>query len=75
VHWSTEACNSFLVNRTISLLDDLVIGYGDRIGQLVPVQRQIMNVESIDEKKFETFAVQRKASRGAGGFGSTDNDT
>ena len=50
---------------------ELGIDFGEKIGQLVPVKRQTMNVESISNEEFGAIAAQRKATRGVGGFGST----
>jgi dUTPase len=51
--------------------NDLTIGSGDAIGQLVPVRRQEMKVEMVTNEEYEKFCKERSASRGTGGFGST----
>jgi dUTPase len=53
-------------------LEALKIKKGEAIGQLVPVKRQEMDVESISKEGFEQMCKERGAKRGAGGFGSTD---
>lgn len=50
---------------------DLVISFGDAIGQFIPVKRQDMIVESISNEEFTRLANERKGTRGTGGFGST----
>lgn len=44
---------------------------GERIGQLIPVRRQEMKVESITKEQFESLCKERGANRGSGGYGST----
>jgi dUTP pyrophosphatase len=51
--------------------NDLVINFGDAIGQIIPVRRQEMIVEHVSNKDFDELCRNRKAQRGAGGFGST----
>jgi dUTP pyrophosphatase len=51
---------------------DLKINFGDAIGQLIPVKRQEMKVETISNEEFARLTEQRKGLRGTGGFGSTD---
>jgi dUTPase len=49
----------------------LYIPFGERIGQLIPVRREKMVVESISNEEFDKLCAERNASRGAGGFGSS----
>jgi deoxyuridine 5'-triphosphate nucleotidohydrolase len=51
----------------------LIIHKGDAIGQLLPVKRQEMIVEQVSLQEYERLCMERKAERGAGGFGSTGN--
>lgn len=51
--------------------NDLIIEFGESIGQLVPVKRQDMVVEQISNEVFDQKCKVRNAQRGAGGFGST----
>lgn len=48
-----------------------VVEKGERIGQLVPVKRQTMNVNSVTKEEFDSLCLARGFNRGAGGFGST----
>jgi dUTPase len=52
---------------------DLTINFGDAIGQIIPYQRQIMNVEHISNEEFDRLCRVRGGVRGTGGFGSTGN--
>jgi dUTP pyrophosphatase len=54
-----------------SLGNDLVIKFGEAIGQIVPVRRQEMIVEEITNADYDSACKARDATRGAGGFGST----
>lgn len=54
-----------------SMGGDLVIKFGEAIGQLIPVRRQEMVVREITNTDFDTACKARNAQRGAGGFGST----
>ena len=47
------------------------IEFGERIGQIIPVQRQSIVVESVSNEEFDKLCAERNAARGAGGFGST----
>lgn len=51
--------------------DVLAIKCGDRIGQLIPVKRQVMKVTKVTKDEFDNLCKQRSSVR-AGGFGSTD---
>ena len=50
---------------------DLIIFPGDAIGQLIPIKRQEMIVESISNEEYDSLCRERNSIRGAGGFGST----
>ena len=49
----------------------LVIPFGERIAQLIPVRRQEMLCESVSNEEFDRLCVERGGKRGSGGFGST----
>lgn len=51
---------------------DLTIVFGEPIGQIIPVIRQTMLVEEISNKEYDELCKTRAGTRGAGGFGSTD---
>lgn len=55
-----------------SAQDDLIINFGDPIGQIIPVKRQEMMVEEISEDRFNDLCDKRQGIRKSGGFGSTD---
>lgn len=55
-----------------SLGMDLKIEFGEAIGQIIPVRREEMIVESVTEEEYQQLVKQRNLSRGVGGFGSTD---
>jgi dUTPase len=48
-----------------------VVNFGDKIGQLIPVKRQEMIVESPSQEEFERLCKERNAARKDGGLGST----
>jgi dUTPase len=50
---------------------NLLLNFGDAIGQLIPVKRQEMIVESISNEEYDRLCKERNSIRGAGGFGST----
>lgn len=50
---------------------DLVIEFGEAIGQIVPVKRQEMTVQAISNSDYDTEYNKMNYKRGAGGFGST----
>ena len=56
---------------TKSLGKDLVIEYGEAIGQIIPVRRQEMIVEEITNEEIEKLFKERPTER-LGGFGSSD---
>lgn len=47
------------------------IEFGERIGQLIPVRRESMEVSMISSEEMDRLFAIRKGSRGTGGFGST----
>lgn len=49
----------------------LTIEKGERIGQLIPVKRQVMSVSSVSAEDFKKLCEERGHKRGAGGFGSS----
>lgn len=51
----------------------LTLKFGEAIGQIIPVQRQEMNVEEVSTKEYENLCSKRNGVRGIGGFGSTDH--
>jgi dUTP pyrophosphatase len=54
-----------------ALGNDLVIEFGEAIGQIIPIRRQEMLVENISNEEFARLTDERKGSRGIGGFGSS----
>jgi len=44
---------------------------GERIGQILPVRRQEMQVNHLSNEEFDNLCKQRNAQRGTGGFGSS----
>ena len=53
-----------------SMGKDLIIEYGEAIGQLIPVERQSMVVEEVSNEEIEQLYKNRPTER-SGGFGST----
>lgn len=51
--------------------NELKIEFGDAIGQLIPIRRDLMIVEGITNEEYDRLCKERAAVRGAGGFGST----
>ena len=50
----------------------IIIDFGEALGQIIPVKRKEMIVESISNEEYNELCKQRNAERGIGGFGSTD---
>ncbi len=50
----------------------LKLSFGEAIGQIIPIKRQEMTVTEVVEEEFKALCNKRNASRGSGGFGSTD---
>ena len=51
--------------------ENLIVNYGDAIGQIIPFKRIDMNVKEISNEEFEDLCNKRVSYRN-GGFGSTD---
>lgn len=51
---------------------DLVIKFGDRIGQIIPVLRQEMIIDNISNDEYNMLCEKRNGVRKTGGFGSSD---
>lgn len=54
-----------------SLGNDLVIEFGEKIGQLIPVKLKEMNVSQISNEEFDKICKEEANERGDKGFGST----
>ena len=54
-----------------SMGSDLIINYGDAIGQIIPAERREMKVVELTNDELDIEYKKRNAQRGAGGFGST----
>lgn len=66
------ACH-YLPDNNI-MVKDLVIEFGEAIGQIIPVERRDMEVIGRTNEELDKSFAQRAAQRGAGGFGSTDTN-
>ncbi len=64
-------CDCKTKGHHINWGNELKIDYGERIGQVVPVRRQDMQVEAVSLEAFNKLCADRKGARGEGGFGST----
>ena len=49
----------------------LHISFGERIGQIIPVRRQEMEVSEVSNEEYDVLCKNRAGSRRVGGFGST----
>jgi deoxyuridine 5'-triphosphate nucleotidohydrolase len=59
--------SSDLLNSNV----DLSIEFGERIAQIIPVERQDMVINSISSKEIDEKYSLRNTSRGIGGFGAS----
>jgi dUTPase len=57
--------------ETLLTPNNLVIEFGEAIGQIIPVRRQDMVVEEISNAEYDRLCKERNATRGAEGFGTT----
>lgn len=49
----------------------VTINFGDRVGQLIPIRREVMDAEFVSSERFAELCAGRKNTRGTGGFGSS----
>lgn len=61
---------NFCINSYIQA-NELVIEFGEAIGQIIPVKRQEMIVSEMSNEEFDNSCKARGGLRGRGGFGST----
>jgi dUTP pyrophosphatase len=54
-----------------SLAHDVVIEFGDAIGQIIPEKRVVAKMEELSNEELDALFAERNSDRGAGGFGST----
>jgi dUTPase len=54
-----------------NLHTDITLSFGESIGQIIPVKRQLMEIQQVSNEQFAELCKGRAAQRGAGGFGST----
>jgi dUTPase len=54
-----------------SLGQDLILEFGEPIGQLIPFKLEEMNVENISNEEFDKICENKKSARGVLGFGET----
>ena len=55
-----------------ALGNDLVIKFGDPIGQIIPFERIEMEIAQIENEEYDNLCKKRQSIR-SGGFGSTDS--
>lgn len=68
-NWAGMITSQRLINYFAN--EAIRINFGDAIGQMVPVQRQEIEVISVTNEEIEAEYKSRNATRGTGGFGST----
>ncbi len=56
----------------VAKFDNLTIKHGDAVAQLILMPRYEMNVIGVTEDEYKELTTKRGATRGTGGFGSTD---
>lgn len=49
------------------------LDFGEKVAQLLPVERKQMNIKTVDKDEFDRLCQDRNSTRGAGGFGSSGN--
>lgn len=67
--------NMFQVGQYLSDINslgkDLVLEFGEPIGQLIPFRLEEMNIEQIDNNEFDEICKNKKSIRNSDGFGTT----
>ena len=67
--------NMFLVGQYLSdisaLGKDLILEFGEPIGQLIPHRLENMNIENINNDEFDRICTEKQSMRNVEGFGST----
>jgi dUTPase len=51
--------------------DILKIEFGEKIGQIIPIERSIVDLKEISNKEYDDLCGKRNSDRKSGGFGST----
>jgi dUTPase len=49
----------------------LEVAFGERIGQIIPIRKQLMVAAEVSNEEFDKLCKKRGGARGTGGFGST----
>lgn len=72
-HYSHEVlfAGQYLPELNVNSADNLVVHFGDAIGQIIPIKRIEMTITEINNEEYDDLCKQRMALR-SGGFGSTD---
>lgn len=70
-HTINHQTNNMRLCSLQGTMTTLQIEFGEAIGQIIPVKRQEMIVEELDNEYYNTLCQERQGVRGAGGFGST----
>lgn len=71
-HFGLENCflATYIPDQVVNKYKDLIINFGDAIGQLVPVKRVDMQVMEVSNEEYNDLSKNRFSVR-TGGFGST----
>lgn len=63
-------CGQYLPDH-INNETELVINFGDKIGQVIPMKRKSVRLVDVSNEEYDDACKERGGTRGAGGFGST----
>jgi dUTPase len=55
----------------VAWTNKMKIEFGERIGQVIPVRKQLMVASEVANEEFDRLCEKRGGKRGTGGFGST----
>ena len=58
-------------NKNHFQIPSLKLNFGDAIGQIIPVKKQDMLIQEVDNLEYDSLCKKRNSLRGSGGFGST----